>query len=246
MILFNGTEIKPTIFPDKTSQVWKLDPSFLQEKFANVEWRFESEGEFMHLAQLKALIDKRFKGASLYLPYLPYGRQDKLVSNKQTFALHVFANLLNTLNFQQVTCFDPHSDVAQENIANFTAIYPIKQVIDAMKYYDIICYPDRGAMDKYREMFPKFECVSGNKIRNQETGEISGYEIIGAVDQKRVLIVDDICDGGATFISAARCLYNLQASDVGLFVSHGLFTKGLQPLRDAKITKIFTKEGRVE
>ena len=76
MILLNGTEIKPTIFPDGTSQVWKIDESIFKKRLIfeqHIEWEFESEGEFMQVAQLCDLIAA--KGGyvdMLYIPYFPY------------------------------------------------------------------------------------------------------------------------------------------------------------------------------
>ena len=58
-----------------------------------------------------------------------------------------------------------------------------------------------------------------------------------------MLIVDDICDGGKTFELLAEQLYSNGAEEVNLFVTHGLFTKGLRPLKNAGIKRIFTNKG---
>src|SRR5689334_7783330 len=111
MIKLNGNEITPTIFPDGTSQVWKLYPK--PKNLVNVvEWKFENEAEFLHLAQLKHLIDSFGGKCFLEISYLPYARQDKETSNETTFALNPFSDLLNSLNFEGVSIFDPHSDIA--------------------------------------------------------------------------------------------------------------------------------------
>jgi len=57
------------------------------------------------------------------------------------------------------------------------------------------------------------------------------------------MIVDDICDGGATFILLAKELYAAGAKEVNLFVTHGIFSKGLIPLYEAGIKRIFTQDG---
>jgi ribose-phosphate pyrophosphokinase len=62
---------------------------------------------------------------------------------------------------------------------------------------------------------------------------------------KSVLIVDDICDGGRTFIEAAKLLYIEGVNNVYLYVTHGLFTKGIQILYDAGIKRIFTYKGEI-
>jgi len=55
MIYLNGQPIEVTIFPDKTSQVWKIPEHFFSYK-NEITWEFESESEFIHLAQLVALL----------------------------------------------------------------------------------------------------------------------------------------------------------------------------------------------
>lgn len=155
MIKLNGTPINITIFPDQTSQVWKLDEKILlNENEVVVNWKFETEAEFIHLAQLKTLLDKNDIESSLILEYLPYGRQDKKVNNNTTFALTTFANLLNTLNFKSINIVDPHSKKAQELIKNSTAEFPYYTVykLFAQLKSNIIVYPDEGALHKYADL----------------------------------------------------------------------------------------------
>lgn len=247
MIKLNGNPVIPTIFPDKTSQVWKLK-EITNLTFCMVEWIFESEAELMHLAQLKMLLDEYNYKPQLYMPYLPYGRQDKDIDNNSTFALHAFAKLINKLSFSQVYTHDPHSN-ACFLINNMQSVMPIKFVralIDSGRW-DVLAYPDHGASYKYTSHFI-MNSVYAKKERDPLTGEIIAMFLAGdfSVKDRAVLIVDDICDGGATFVNFAKLLYQEGASRVDLYVSHGLFTKGLQVLRDAGIEKIFTKDGEIQ
>lgn len=246
MIFLNGNLIEPTLFPDNTSQVWKIAPRWRQANRNIVKWEFSNEGEFLQLAQLKTLLDRWDQKADLIIPYLPYGRQDKVVSNFNTFALHTFCKLLNTLNFQSVLLKDPHSDVPLHLINNCFAEYYLIETIDAADKIksDVVCYPDLGAKKKYSAVLDH-PYIFGDKERHPVTGVIIKYSIYGDVEGKRVLIVDDICDGGATFVELATALYAGGAACVSLFVSHGLFTKGLRPLRNAGIERIFTPAGEV-
>lgn len=246
--------VTPTIFPDSTSQVWKLPEAWLDPtRPVSVVWDWNDandglhEGSFMHLAQLKTLLDVHGVKASLNLPYLPYARQDKDPSNNATFALHSFAALINFLSFSAVIAVDPHSDMAEELFNNFQPVYPIARTVEAFKSSesDVACYPDAGALAKYGEIF-NFPYVHGEKVRNQATGAIESLKLVGDVSNKRVLIVDDLCDAGGTFISLAKTLYEAGAKEVSLFVSHGLFTKGMKPLFDAGIKTIFVKESRYD
>jgi len=244
MIKINNESISITKFSDDTSQVWKL--TNLPRGSATVVWEFENEGEFLQLAQTKALLDSMGVVSKLVVPFLPYGRQDKEVSNETTFALHSFALLLNALNFASVESVDPHSDVAGRLINNFEPIYPISEIRSAIRLTDasVICYPDNGALKKYQPLF-EFPFIYGEKEREPLTGKILTYNLVGIALNQKVLIVDDICDGGMTFILLAKKLLDSGASEVSLFVSHGIFSKGTQTLRDSGIKHIFTKEGQI-
>jgi ribose-phosphate pyrophosphokinase len=246
MFYLNGKPLKVTIFPDQTSQVWNIPDEFFEKELGNhILWKFDSESEYLHLAQLKTLLNEIVPRSwiGLILPYLPYARQDKEIGNNSTFALHTFAKLLNYLNFNDVLISDPHSKVALQLIKNSRASYPKSLVLELFEEYDLLCYPDKGAVSKYTEIY-SCSHMYGEKVRDQLTGKITKYEIKGqSVKDCRVLIVDDICDGGATFVLLAKELYAHGAKEVNLFVTHGIFSKGLAPLQEAGIKRIFTQDG---
>lgn len=251
MIYLNGDPVNVTLFPDHTSQVWKLDEKHLARgvEEAFIQWDFTHEGEFMQIAQLKHLLD--FYGVDrsyLHIEYLPYGRQDKWIDNKATFALHTFAALLNTLHFERIFIMDPHSPVALESINNAAAVYPHGPLGRALyaTNSELVCYPDKGAVSKYVSIYSSLvqPHIYGEKVRDQETGYITNYKLVGDCEDKIVMIVDDICDGGKTFELLAKDLFAGGAENVHLFVTHGLFSKGLRPLKRAGIDQIFTNKGR--
>lgn len=253
MITLNGYPLEVTIFPDKTSQVWKLHESVLTFSFALIRWDFENESEFMHLAQLKTLLDEYNVPSRLVIEYLPYGRQDKDVSNNSTFALNTFAKLLNSLQFKEVIVLDPHSSKARLLIDNCEEYYATDELDNAIydTQCDTLCYPDKGAVSKYTGSYSWLNSVRnlfvlhGEKVRDESTGNITKYELIGDPKGKKVLIIDDICDGGATFKLLAKELLDKGAESVNLFVTHGIFSKGTKTLFDSGIDRIFTKKGEV-
>lgn len=247
MIKLNGTPINITMFSDHTSQVWKLPENLLNStNWCNITWQFENEGEIMHLAQLKCLLFNNDIEATLILPYLPYARQDKKVSNSTTFALSVFAHIINDMGFKKIIIDDPHSHIALELIKNSYAAYPIKEINEVFKLTrsDLVCYPDKGALTKYTEVY-EYPYVYGEKVRDQLTGNIISYQVVGDSKDKNVLICDDLVDGGATFKILAEYLLGNGAKEVNLFTTHGIFSKGLKTLTDSGITGIFTKNGKV-
>jgi ribose-phosphate pyrophosphokinase len=243
MIYLNDTPVPTTVFPDNTSQVWKLPPL---ESYVTVKWRYSNEGEFMQLAQLKDLLDHLNVKAQLDILYLPYARQDKGVSNTSTFALRTFARHLNMLDFDWITILDPHSDVATDLIKNCSARYPhdrVKQVFGECGS-TVVCYPDEGAFTRYAARY-NLVSIRGEKFRDPSTGLIKTYELHGDCEGDSVLIVDDICDGGATFRLLAQMLLKDGAAEVNLFVTHGIFSKGVRHLFDAGINRIFTNTEEV-
>lgn len=241
MLKLNGIEVCPTIFSDKTSQIWKIDEN-LFNKAAEIELIFDGDQEVFQLFQLAVLCrTKGVKKLNLLTRYLPYARQDKPISNESTFALHVFSQIINQINFDSIFCYDPHSDIAKKLINNLVCIDVRKHVYNAFieNNYDVILYPDFGAKARYSELYG-LQYIYADKKRDQLTGNIEGINVIGDCNGKRVLIVDDICDGGGTFIMAAKELYDKGAVDVGLFVSHGIFSKGKDVLYSAGIKKVFS------
>lgn len=249
MIKLNGHLVIPTIFPDGTSQVWHLSDEVLENSLSHytITWKFGGEGEIMHIAQLKWLLDQKESHVHLVLDYLPYGRQDKPVSNDSTFALMAFSMMINNLCFNTVQLIDPHSEIAINLIARSHAIFPVKQMVEARdsSQSTLICYPDKGALHKYKHLYPG-DFIDGEKLRDPSTGFITEYTLNGNCSGENVLIVDDICDGGATFIILAKELLERGAKKVCLFVTYGIFSKGLQVLKDAGISEIYTKEGKQE
>lgn len=244
MIYLNEVLIKPTIFPDKTSQVWHLPQNLLKGGLATIRWEFESESELFHLIQLMDLIDHAYY--YLVMDYLPYARQDKTVGNNNSFALRSFAKIINSLGFDLVSCIDVHSTTAHL-INNLQNITPIRKIVNLIKTVsaDAIVYPDAGASKKYRDEID-FCFIEGEKIRDQQTGRITSYKLNSEIVPNKILIVDDICDGGATFILLANELKKYGAKEISLYVTHGVFSKGIEVLKTAGIQRIFTYEGEVK
>ncbi len=243
MIFLNGKPVRPTMFPDGTSQVWKLDEPISQE--CVITWEFENEGEVIHVAQLVTLLKTLGRSPQLNIPFLPYGRQDKGISNHSTFALRVFAEQIQAMGFARISTLDAHSDVflklaGAENVSPKELIYDVLVKTRAQ----VVALPDHGASLRYD--FPGWPTITGQKERDALTGSLLYNGLVGCdVAGKTVLIVDDICDGGMTFILFAKLLYGAGAKDVQLWTTHGIYSKGIQVLKDAGISRIFNRKGEV-
>lgn len=221
MLTLNGVVVKPTIFPDGTSQVWKLGSISYPSV---IEWRFEDEREFIHLLQLYHLV-REVTGAEVHLkiPYLPYARQDKQIDDLMTFAIRPFLKALASVEWASLSVFDPHSDIVAEYFPSVIVHRP--NIDDIASGYDAVCFPDAGAASRYSTNKPT---ICGSKVRDQQSGQITSYSV-ESTDAKRVLVVDDICDGGATFLMLGKCLVDSGIS-ADLYVSHGIFSNGVDNL----------------
>lgn len=89
-----------------------------------------------------------------------------------------------------------------------------------------------------------YQLLSVLKKRNVKTGEITETTVhIDDLNGKDCYIVDDICDGGRTFIEIAKVLRRKNSGKIILMVSHGFFTKGKSVILK-HIDSIFTQSGR--
>jgi ribose-phosphate pyrophosphokinase len=241
--------VTPTIFPDGTSQVWKLPAAMFEARDLEITWNFDSEREIIDLLSLRRLLVSQTW--TLHIPFLPYARQDKNIDNTSTFNLVVIADLINSLGCQKVTAVDVHNPMwTAELIRNFenVEVGAIHEHVARRRDTHFIVWPDEGAADRYAKSAPNAAFVVCAKVRDQSTGAITGHKILHTTQHNSLpphnfLIVDDICDGGATFVSVAKLIrqeYGLEVNKLDLFVTHGIFSKGQQHLLDNGITNVFT------
>jgi ribose-phosphate pyrophosphokinase len=241
-----------------------LPNNILLDPIIVITWNFEYEGEFIHVAQLVDLLRKYEdkigdrRKIRLYIPYMPYARQDKPICNDSTFAGVVFSELLDNLDVDEISSVDVHNPKIFEWLRNFrnsSVDYMISDIIKAEKI-DVVVFPDKSARYRYekdiKKWCPSVQILHGEKIRNQATGNIEKLEIVGSMSWTlgkssgkyfRYLVVDDIFDGGASPTKAAQGL-NLSHNDylVGYF-SHCLCTKGLDVAKNAGYSKLYDYRG---
>lgn len=243
--------VKPTIFPDGTSQVWKLPTELFRSSHLEVTWNFEAEREILDLLSLRKLLTHPAHTIDLHIPYLPYGRQDKEVTNESTFNLHVFADLVNSLNCLSVTTVDAHNPQETARLIKNLQNVDVRSLQLSLVHQtqpDYIVYPDKGAEARYPRL--SSNVIVFEKVRNQSTGQITGHSInythsCDAAQSLKAgssfLIVDDLCDGGATFISIAKTLRELASNvKIDLYITHGIFSRGREALLTNGINRVYT------
>lgn len=196
--------------------------------------RVSSHRDVMGIMMLNNAIRGLGGRPSLHMAYIPYARQDRVCQTGEAFSLRVFADMINSCNFSRVTVADPHSDVATALIERAVVVDQLRCLeMCEVEMSDVIISPDAGASKKAFAVANKFavQMVQASKIRDVRTGVITSPMVYGSVFGKSCLIVDDICDGGRTFIELGRVLKDEGAGSLSLFVTHGIFSKGLGELR---------------
>lgn len=179
---------------------------------------------------------------ALALPYVPNARQDRVNGNKDltnVFSLKSVAKLLKSPSIIDVLITDPHSEVTPALLNSATIItqaVAFKRLQDHYDFeFDVVVSPDAGAIKKATEVstITTRPLVIATKKRNPINNEITDTIIMGGdVKGKHAVIVDDICDGGRTFIALAKALKEQGASKVTLVVTHGIFSYGIEPLQE--------------
>jgi ribose-phosphate pyrophosphokinase len=152
----------------------------------------------------------------------------------------IISPILNAQKYTSVTVFDPHSDVAEACLDNYIKIDNETLVSFALDDINIngpitVISPDAGALKKIYNICSTFnlpDLLIGSKVRDID-GKILHTSIdgISSCENKNFIIIDDICDGGRTFIELVKTVKKqIPDAKVHLVVSHGIFSKGLYEL----------------
>lgn len=180
----------------------------------------------------------------LILPYVPGARQDRSnPTGDVLFTARSVGNMINTRYFSKVVVLDPHSPVITNHIWE-SVEYPLDRVANKLwKGYGGIIAPDKGAKARAEAfgLAMSKEVTYGAKTRDVTTGRLSGFDIT-VEPGKHYLVVDDICDGGGTFLGLGEKIRE-QGAYADLFVTHGIFSKGTHALKEI-YKNIYTTDSR--
>jgi len=177
----------------------------------------------------------------LNLPYLGYGRADRVFEKGNPSPLYDFLQDLNSFGFTEVLCSDIHNNNCLNigsvpNIIEKSQLECFKQSIpfDFNTNYDIILAPDKGSVNKAASIAAHLgvDVYDCDKERDISTGKII-KSVLPDIDFKGkvVLIPDDIFDGGYTFYALAKLLKEAGAKQVDLYITHMIGAKGLDSLK---------------
>lgn len=175
-----------------------------------------------------------------------WGRMDRRISDREPYTLRVICDFINSMNLQSVSVFCPHSQATSDLLRNYRQFS--QNVEDKFFNHGVfnsipfgspatwvdnlsLVFPDAGAAKRFAKSsllsrYQNASIVTLHKERSERTGEIKGMKVIQGDVKDNCVIIDDLCDGGATFKGASAALRDLGAKRVSLVVPHGIFSKG--------------------
>lgn len=179
---------------------------------------------------------------SLLLPYFPAARQDRVMVKGEALTVKVYADIINAAQYETVIILDPHSEVTPALLQRVQVInnHSFVQKAIAKEIDYLLISPDGGALKKVYKLAQHLNgqtVIECSKMRDVKTGELSGFKVFAEdLQGKTCVLVDDICDGGGTFLGLAKALKAKNAGKLILVVTHGIFSKGL-----AELTTVFSE-----
>ncbi len=164
-----------------------------------------------------------------FIPLFPFGRYDRREHSLDGFELELALEFMADV---RILTADPHSHVLHGpnmwTVPQRALAAPLLRTGE----YDAVLIPDEGARKKadWVQEFPALAVAHGYKSRDPRTGKLTGFHIANPENLagKHVLMYDDICDGGGTFVGLAEQLKatGTTPASLTLATTHGLYTKG--------------------
>jgi len=190
-----------------------------------------------HLMELLILIDavRRASGRRItaVLPYFGYARQDRKPGPRTPISAKLVANLITNAGADRVLTLDLHAgqiqgffDIPTDNL--FAAPVMIRDIGDQFDASSsVVVSPDVGGVVRARGLAKRMGApLAIVDKRRERAGESEVMHIIGDVDGKSCIMIDDIVDSGGTLCNAADALLAQGATDVTAYITHGVLSGG--------------------
>lgn len=200
----------------------------LDHRYVDIDAFVMSVDDIMIIKQIKDVIDRLSKSPKYYsmiLSSTTYTRYDRVMYDNKIdgFGAKCFADFINELNLNSVSIIDCHSNVMVDLLHSANDI-PQSAIVSSMINLDeyTLIAPDAGALKKLDAD------IIFDKVRDVTTGNITGMKLAETkrIKTNKFIIVDDICEGGRTFMSCAEIFRNnISTIDaLELYVTHGIFS----------------------
>jgi ribose-phosphate pyrophosphokinase len=167
------------------------------------------------------------------MPYFGYARQDRRPGPRTPISAKLVANLIERAGVDRVVTVDLHAgqiqgffDIPTDNL--FAAPTMVR---DIQEHYGVdnlvVVSPDVGGVVRARGLAKRIDVpIAICDKRRERPGESEVMNVIGDVDGKRCILVDDIADSGGTLVNAANALLAKGATEVIAYVTHGVLSGG--------------------
>ena len=195
---------------------------------------------------IDALRRSSAKNITAVIPYFGYARQDRKVVPRTSISAKLVSNLITNAGAHRVVTVDLHAgqiqgffDMPVDNL--FTTPIFARYIRKNIKSKNLICVsPDAGGIERTRGLATKIHAdLAIIDKRRPEPGKSKVMNIVGDVQGKDCIIVDDIIDSGGTIVNAADALVKKGAKNVYVFVTHAVLSgDAISKLQKSKIKKL--------
>ncbi|HUN52980.1 MAG TPA: ribose-phosphate pyrophosphokinase [Candidatus Sulfotelmatobacter sp.] len=185
------------------------------------------------LVCIDALRRASAKRITAVLPYFGYARQDRKTGGRTPISAKLVANLITTAGANRVLTLDLHAaqiqgffDIPTDNL--FAAPDIVRDVREHYNGGDLmIVSPDVGGVVRARATAKRLDAdLAIVDKRREQAGVSEVMNIIGDVEGRRCILVDDIVDSAGTLCNAANALIQKGAKSVSAYVTHGVLSGG--------------------
>jgi ribose-phosphate pyrophosphokinase len=188
-----------------------------------------------HLMELLIMVDalKRASARRItaVIPYFGYARQDRRPrSTRVPISAKVVANLLETVGVERVLTMDLHADQIQGFFdIPVDNIYASPVLLSDLKSKDypnlVVISPDVGGVVRARALAKQLDCDLAIIDKRRPTANVSEVmHVIGEIDGRNCVIMDDMIDTAGTLVKAAEVLKERGARSVYAYCTHPVFS----------------------
>ena len=195
---------------------------------------------------IDALKRSSAKNITAVIPYFGYARQDRKVVPRTSISAKMVSNLITKAGADRVVTLDLHSgqiqgffDIPVDNL--FATPIFARHIKKKIKTNNLICVaPDVGGTARARALGKMLNIgLAIVDKRRPAPGKSQVMNVIGDVNNKTCIIVDDIIDSGGTIVNAAKILKEKGAKDVHVYTSHGVLSGGaIDKIKNSKIKNL--------
>ena len=195
---------------------------------------------------IDALRRSSAKNITAVIPYFGYARQDRKVVPRTSISAKLVSNLITNAGASRIVTVDLHSgqiqgffDIPVDNL--FTTPLFARYIKKNLKNKNLICVsPDVGGVQRTRGLATKIDVdLAIIDKRRLQPGKSQVMRIIGNVQNKECIIVDDIIDSGGTIVNAVDALIKEGAKSVYVFVTHAVLSgESINKIKKSKISKL--------